>query len=126
MPHFSGWEMVNQCFQITRSITDKKRVKTTKETVYGITSLPLKRADSKRLLELNRGHWRVENQLHWVRDAVFFEDKSNLQTQNAQIINASCNSFAIFILQTMLKFSSIKTATETCADNKYIPINALL
>lgn len=28
------------------------------------------------LLELNRGHWEIENRLHWVRDVAFNEDRS--------------------------------------------------
>jgi len=36
------------------------------EIVYGITSfLSESKADAQRLLNLNRGHWSIENRLHW-------------------------------------------------------------
>ena len=49
--------------------------KETVERAYVITSLPVERADAARLLEVWRGHWGIENRLHWVRDVVFGEDR---------------------------------------------------
>jgi predicted transposase YbfD/YdcC len=28
--------------------------------------------------EIIRGHWKIENQLHWVKDVIFEEDKSQI------------------------------------------------
>ena len=36
-----------------------------------------------RLLEIWRGHWGIENRLHWVRDVVFGEDRSQVRTESA-------------------------------------------
>lgn len=52
----------------------------TRETVYGITSLPRARADAAQLTTLVRGHWGIENRLHWVRDVTFQEDHSQIRT----------------------------------------------
>jgi hypothetical protein len=41
---------------------------------YAITSLTAERASAATLLELNRGHWGIENRLHWVRDVSLGED----------------------------------------------------
>lgn len=49
--------------------------KSTRETVYLITSLSSARADAQALLGLNRGHWGIENVLHWKLDAVLGEDR---------------------------------------------------
>jgi hypothetical protein len=38
-----------------------RKGKAYEEVVHGITSLPLEKADAKRLLELVRGHWQIEN-----------------------------------------------------------------
>src|SRR3990172_7141582 len=38
---------------------------------------------------LNRGHWSIENSLHYVRDVTFDEDRSSIRTRNAQRTMAS-------------------------------------
>lgn len=48
---------------------------TSSETVYLITSLSLRKASPEQLLVLNRGHWDIENKLHYVRDVSFGEDR---------------------------------------------------
>jgi predicted transposase YbfD/YdcC len=45
-----------------------------KETVFAITSLTPGEASARRLLDLSRGHWGIENRLHWVKDVVLGED----------------------------------------------------
>jgi predicted transposase YbfD/YdcC len=37
---------------------------------------------AKRLLQIVRGHWSIENQLHWVLDVVFGEDASRTRKNN--------------------------------------------
>lgn len=44
-----------------------------KETRYYISSLP---GDAEQFHRLIRGHWSIENQLHWVLDASFQEDST--------------------------------------------------
>lgn len=77
---------MRQVFRITRSRTRRDResglVSTSTEVVYGITSLSRQQADAQKLLELNRGHWGIENKLHWVRDETFGEDKSRIRTNH--------------------------------------------
>jgi predicted transposase YbfD/YdcC len=38
---------------------------------------------AKRLLEIARSHWSIENQLHWILDVVFDEDHCRVRTGNA-------------------------------------------
>jgi predicted transposase YbfD/YdcC len=49
---------------------------TSTETVYVITSLTAREAAPRHLAAYIRGHWSIENQVHWTRDAVFGEDAS--------------------------------------------------
>ncbi|GAA2028731.1 hypothetical protein GCM10009720_05630 [Yaniella flava] len=37
------------------------------ELVYAITSLPASQATPGQLAHLLRGHWGIENKLHWIR-----------------------------------------------------------
>jgi hypothetical protein len=60
------WAEVGQVFRLERTVLKKGVWHTT--VVYGLTSLSPKRASPERLLELNRGHWGIENRSHWRRD----------------------------------------------------------
>ena len=51
-----------------------------REVAYAVTSLAPEKADAKRLLNISRGHWCIENRLHWVRDVTFDEDRSQVRT----------------------------------------------
>ncbi len=46
-------------------------------------SVPRAQASAGQLLTWWRGHWRVENQLHWVGDVVFGEDACRIQSGGA-------------------------------------------
>ena len=53
--------------------------KTTTEDRYFISSAL---ADAQRLLEAKRAHWGIENELHWVLDVAFQQDKHQLTLGN--------------------------------------------
>ncbi len=63
--------------------------------VYAITSLPFAQARPARLADLIRGHWTIENGLHWVRDVTFAEDASQLRTGTAPQVMASLRNLVI-------------------------------
>jgi predicted transposase YbfD/YdcC len=52
----------------------------TTSTRYYIASRPLSAAELNRLV---RGHWGIENQLHWVLDVVMNEDQARARKDNA-------------------------------------------
>ena len=56
-------------------------------------------ADPATLAAWVRGHWEIENCLHWVRDVTYLEDKSLVRTGNAPRVMASLRSLAISILR---------------------------
>lgn len=82
-----AWPHIAQVAQLTRTVTITKTGQTRHEVVYLITTLPPQLASSKRLLELVRGHWHIENGLHYVRDVSFGEDRSQLRTGQAPQID---------------------------------------
>jgi predicted transposase YbfD/YdcC len=52
---------------------------TTTELAYYISSLPV---NAELILAASRGHWAIENSLHWVLDIAFREDESRLRKGN--------------------------------------------
>jgi len=88
-----------QFIKVTRFTTDIKGKKTNEETAYLVTSLSPQRADAKYLLESVRGHWSIENSLHWVRDVTFDEDRSQIRTGAAPRVFATMRNLAISLLR---------------------------
>ena len=55
--------------------------------------------DAKRLAEAVRGHWAVENKLHWVLDVTFGEDASKKRKDNAPRNFSLIRKFALNLLK---------------------------
>ncbi|MEA3221735.1 MAG: ISAs1 family transposase [Thermodesulfobacteriota bacterium] len=83
--------------------------KESEETAYGITSLRKEEASAERLLELNRGHWEIENRVHYVRDVTFDEDRSQIRKRNGPHIMASLRNLVISVFR-LLGFKYIPDA----------------
>jgi predicted transposase YbfD/YdcC len=83
--------------------TRRIKGKTTVETVCAVTSLGPEQASAKRLLGISRGHWAIENRLHWVRDMSLGEDACRVRTGEApEILAAIRNSVLRLIRSTGL------------------------
>ena len=104
------WAGLKQGFEITRERTIKGV--TTVEVVHGISILSPERADAKRLLELNRGHWGIENRLHYVRDVTMGEDASRIRKGVAPQVMAALRNSVVHILSDVVA-PSIAAAMRT-------------
>ena len=71
---------VGQAFAIERHFTDKKSGKISCEIAYGITSRTPEQASPERVLNVNRGHWTIENSCHYIIDWNYDEDRSRIRT----------------------------------------------
>jgi predicted transposase YbfD/YdcC len=69
---------VGQSFVIERESVEKKSGKTTSEIVYGITSKTPQQANAEHILNVNRGHWCIENSCHYIIDWNYDEDRSRI------------------------------------------------
>jgi predicted transposase YbfD/YdcC len=72
------------------------RDRETDEVVFFISSLP---PAVRKLARHLRGHWGIENSLHWVLDVTFTEDASRIRTGSAPVIAAIFRRLALSILQ---------------------------
>jgi predicted transposase YbfD/YdcC len=71
---------VGQAFLIERHSTEKKSGISSCEIAYGITSRTAEQADPQRILNVNRGHWTIENSCHYIIDWNYDEDRSRIRT----------------------------------------------
>ena len=77
----------------------KKSGKVRTETALGVIRLSSTKASPKELLGFVRGHWEVENRLHWVRDTVFREDTCTTRTGHGAHVMATLRNMAISLLR---------------------------
>ncbi len=82
-----------------RLVTDLRGENLKKDIAYYITSKPAEKTDAETLLKNIRGHWSIENSLHWVRDVTFDEDRSQIRTGSAPRVFASIRNLAISLLR---------------------------
>jgi predicted transposase YbfD/YdcC len=75
------------------------------DTRYYVSSAPLSAA---RAAEAVRGHWGIENQLHWVLDVVFGDDLARLRTGHGAKNMAVVRHFAINLVRTQTDNKSLK------------------
>ncbi len=78
--------------------------KRSQEVALYLSSHPIKAADAARVI---RGHWDIENRLHYVRDVTLREDASQIRKNPA--IFATIRSFAYNILRFNLAGSFAQT-----------------
>jgi predicted transposase YbfD/YdcC len=80
-----------------RRLDQPKRFTT--ETVYAITDLHVHQAKPHQLAGWIRGHWSIENKIHWVRDVTYDEDRSQIRTGTGAQVMAALRNAAIGALR---------------------------
>jgi predicted transposase YbfD/YdcC len=118
-----------QAIQITRktrpvSARAGKKGRWHTETVYAITDLAPHEARPDELAAWIRGHWQIENGLHWVRDVTYAEDLSQVRTGNAPQVMASLRNLAIS-LHRLAGATNIAKALRHHARNAIRPLQLL-
>jgi predicted transposase YbfD/YdcC len=94
---YLNWPGVKQVCLLER--VRQIKGKRTTETVAAITSLDSARASAKRLLGISRGHWGIENRLHWVRDMSLGEDACRVRTGAAPQILAAVRNAVLRLMR---------------------------
>jgi predicted transposase YbfD/YdcC len=91
-PHAKG------VFRLERHTTNLDGTCPRTEVVYGVTS-HAGNGNAEKMLRLVRGHWTIENRLHWVRDVTFDEDRSQIRKGAGPRVMASLRNLAISVLR---------------------------
>jgi predicted transposase YbfD/YdcC len=83
--------------QVTRRTRSMHGTTWRTETVYAITDLDQAAIRPEEIADIIRGHWHIENRLHWVRDVTFAEDQSQIRTGNGPAVMATLRNLAISV-----------------------------
>jgi predicted transposase YbfD/YdcC len=113
-----------QAIQIVRRRQLGKK-KWSAETCYAVTSLTATQAGAAELAAIIRGHWAIEDRLHWIRDMDFDEDRSQIRTASGPHIMASLRNLAISILR-LAGTTSIAAALRHHARRTGRPLQAIM
>ncbi|MGA9131629.1 MAG: ISAs1 family transposase [Candidatus Sulfotelmatobacter sp.] len=89
--------------------------KQTDEVRYYITSLPL---NVKLFAKSVRGHWAIENTLHWCLDVTFREDDSRVRERTLTNNMAWLKRFAISLLKQVPDKLSVAMRRRSCGWNE--------
>lgn len=90
---------VGQAFVIERESIEKKNGESSCEIAYGITSRTAEQADAQRVLNVNRGHWSIENSCHYIIDWNYDEDRSRIRTGYGPENMTRLRRFAIGVIK---------------------------
>ena len=101
---------------VQREVFEISTQKTSLELVYLISSQTRAQASAEQLLALNRGHWGIENKLHYVRDVAYDEDRCRARKGNTPRTLACMRNFAISLLR-LQRVTNITAALRDLAAN---------
>jgi len=94
---YSDWPHLAQVCRLERAVACKDKIR--QEVAYAVTSLPAASASPDQLLKIWRGHWGIENRLHYVRDVSMDEDRCRVRTGAAPQVLAALRNLVISLLR---------------------------
>lgn len=112
-PRFPGLAMLGMV-----EATVEKDGETTRSRRYYVGSATL---SARQLLAAARGHWGVENRLHWIMDVVYHDDLMRLRTGNGPANMATIRHAARNITEAIPDRASLKVRRKTLGwDDTYL------
>jgi predicted transposase YbfD/YdcC len=108
------WLGLLSLVMVIRVVTCKATGAVSTEVAYYISSL---RPNARRIGGAIRGHWSIENGLHWVLDVVFREDARRLYDRTAAENVAFLNRLALSILRGDTTKGSLKVKRKRAGWN---------
>jgi hypothetical protein len=110
---YLDWPGVGQVCRVERVV--RAGGKETREVAYAVTSAGPEWADAAALLGYWRGHWGIENRLHYVRDVTLGEDASRIGTGSAPEVMAALRNAAV----TVLRLAGVTNVAAALRQNAY-------
>ena len=108
---YLDWPDVGQVFELERVRVSKGAAGV--DVVYGVSGLSPQQAGAARMLELVRGHWGVENGLHWVRDVTLGGDACRVRTGSSPQVLAALRNAAVHLLE------GVEAASKAAATRRF-------
>ncbi len=99
---------VQQAYAIERHGIDKKTGEPSYDIAYCITSRPPDEANAQQLLNINRGHWCIENSCHYILDWNYDEDRCRIRTGHGPENISRLRRFAI----TLIKSKAVRNVAQ--------------
>ena len=96
-PDRIGFPGARQVLQLRRTVT--RHSKRSVEVVYLICSQSMTQAPPATVARWIRGHWAIEDRLHYVRDVTYDEDRSRVRTGTGAEVMATLRNLAISLLR---------------------------
>jgi predicted transposase YbfD/YdcC len=93
---YSDWPGLRQVCKVERTVTRKGA--RSSEVAYAVTSLGPQVGPAE-LLRQWRGHWTIENRLHYVRDVTLGEDGSQIRSGAAPEVLAALRNVVLALLR---------------------------
>jgi predicted transposase YbfD/YdcC len=120
----AGWSRLAQVCRIHREVEDVSGAQagtTREEWAYALTSLLPEQAHAGRLEQLWRGHWQIENGLHYVRDVTLGEDACQVRSDRAPANLAACRNAAL----NLMRLRGVTNVAATLRRHAMYPQHAL-
>lgn len=96
-PAQTGFPGARQALQVRRTVT--RQGKRSVEIVYPICSRSMTQAAPATVAAWIRGHWAIEDRLHYVRDVTYDEDRCRVRTGSGAEVMAALRNLAISLLR---------------------------
>ncbi|MYA69599.1 ISAs1 family transposase [Candidatus Poribacteria bacterium] len=120
-----NWPGLAQVYRYETHKAHTKTGQTQRQTQYCMTSLSPEVASAKDLLKLQRGHWTIENKVHWVRDTTFREDASQARTGSIPHVMAALRNTAMAVLR-FNGYTKIAETLRLFASQPKLAVNLIL
>lgn len=93
--HPDRWKSVKGLVKVEKTSVNRITGEEQSCTRYYIASI----TDVKQVAKAIRGHWGIENNLHWMLDVAFSEDANRKRNENAVVNFSMINKIALYLLK---------------------------